>query len=168
MPNNFFGTFNVIAMVLELPTETLTSKGSTKLGVWARTILGGQQIDRMGRPAINTATMPTTLKESFNEATPFVDQAFFTAGMVADITELYGVGQAYAMTLARTLLPDLLTIDTALVPSRFLNGRFLTDDVIDAEFKLLTNGALVTDRVNFDSHCSIYFPYLGTAHPRTN
>ena len=167
VPSNFFGTFNVIAMVLELPTESLTSKGSTKLGVWARTVLNGQQIDRMGRPAINTAAIPSTLKDSFNQGTPFTDRAFFTAGMVADITQLYGVSQAYAMTLAGTLLPDLLTIDTALVPSRFLNGRFLTDDVIDAEFRLLTNGALVTDRVNYDSHGSIYFPYLGVANPKT-
>ena len=167
VPSNFFGTFNVISMVLELPTESLTSKGNTKLGLWARTILNGQQIDRMARPAINTATIPSALKESFNEGTPFTDQALFTTGMVDDIMLLYGVSQAYATSLAKILLPDLLTIDTALVPSRFLNGRFLTDDVIDTEFKLLTNGALVTDRVDFDSSCSIYFPYLGKAHPRT-
>ena len=165
VPSNFFGTFNVIAMVLELPTETLTSPGHTKLGLWGRTVLNGQQIDRMGRPAINTATIPSGFKEAFNVLTPFTDQADFTVAMTNDIAALYGVSQAYAMTLAQTLLPDLLTIDTALVPSRFLNGRFLTDDVIDAEFKLLTNGALVTDRVNFDSVCSIYFPYLGVAHP---
>ena len=64
--------------------------------------------------------------------------------------ELYGVSPTYASGLAQRALPDLLTIDLSK-PSGFLNGRLLTDDVIDAEFKLLTNGALKTDRVGNDS-----------------
>ncbi len=165
LPNDFFANFNVLAVVLELPTETLTSKGSSKLGVWARTVLNNEQVDRMGRPAINTATIPPAYKNVFNIGTPFTDGVLFTPYMVQDITHLYGVSNAYALTLAETLLPDLLTIDVSK-PSGFLNGRLLTDDVIDAEFKLLTNGALKSDRVDNDSVFSNSFPYLGSAQPR--
>ena len=164
-PNNFFANFNVLAMVLELPTETLTSAGSSKLGIWARTLEPDGQVDRMGRPAINTATIPQGLKNLFNFATPFVDTEVFFPGMVLDITQLYGVSADYAYGLTKVLLPDLLTIDVSK-PSGFLNGRLLTDDVIDAEFKLLTDGALTTDRVDNDSVFSNSFPYLGAPQPR--
>jgi hypothetical protein len=165
IPNDFFGSFNVLAVVLELPTEALTSPGNSKLGIWARTVAGNVQIDRMGRPAINTATIPSAYKNAFNTGTPFTDKLIFTPAMVEDITHLYGVSTAYASTLASELLPDLLTIDVSK-PSKFLNGRKLTDDVIDAEFALLTNGALTTDRVNNDSVFSSSFPYLGAPNPR--
>ena len=46
-PNNFFANFNVLAVVLELPTASLlSSKSNPKLGVWVRTV--GQR--RAGRP----------------------------------------------------------------------------------------------------------------------
>ncbi len=46
----FLPPLNVASIVLEVPSSNL----GTNIGVWARTTLGGQQIDRMGRPAINT------------------------------------------------------------------------------------------------------------------
>jgi Domain of unknown function (DUF4331) len=165
-PSNFFGNFNVLALVLELPTSSLlSSPGNPKLAIWVRTVGDNEQVDRMGRPAVNTAAIPSQSKGDFNVFTPFQDQALFTSDMIEDITLLYGVSTSYAQTLAKTLLPDLLTIDTSK-PSGFLNGRLLTDDVIDAEFKLLTNGALTTDRVDNDSVFSSSFPYLGAAQPR--
>jgi hypothetical protein len=164
-PNNFFANFNVIALVLELPTESLTSKGDTKLGVWARTIQEGQQIDRMGRPAINTATIPAAYKDVFNLGTPFTDGVLFTPFMVQDITHLYGVSNSYALGLAEKLLPDLLTIDLSK-PSAFPNGRTLIDEVIDPELAELFDGFLTTDRVDNDSVFFNSFPYLGLAQPR--
>jgi Domain of unknown function (DUF4331) len=165
-PSNFFGNFNVLAIVLEVPTASLlSSKSDPKLAIWVRTVGINEQVDRMGRPAVATATIPTPFKNVFNALTPFTDQALFTNYMVGEITEFYGVTTAYAEGLAATLLPDLLTYDSSK-PSGFLNGRLLTDDVIDAEFKLLTNGALTTDRVDNDSVFSNSFPYLGAAQPR--
>jgi hypothetical protein len=165
-PNNFFANFNVLALVLEVPTSSLLStKSDPKLAIWARTVGVNEQVDRMGRPAINTATIPSAFKNAFNALTPFTDQADFTVAMTNDIMALYGVSPSYAQGLAATLLPDLLTIDTSKA-SGFLNGRLLTDDVIDAEFKLLTNGALTTDRVDNDSFFSNSFPYLGPPQPR--
>ena len=43
-----FAGANVSAIVLEVPSVEL---GGPNIGVWARTTVGGQQIDRMGRPA---------------------------------------------------------------------------------------------------------------------
>jgi Domain of unknown function (DUF4331) len=166
IPNNFFGGFNVLALVLEMPTSSLTSPGNSKLGVWVRTIAPGDQIDRMGRPAINTAAIPSDVKNTFNIGSPFFDQQQFTAAMIGDLQLLYGASATYASGLASVLLPDLLTIDTSK-PTAFLNGRKLTDDVIDAEFKLLTNGALTSDRVSNDSVFSNSFPYLGSPNPKS-
>ena len=45
------------------------------------------------------------------------------------------------------LLPDVLTVKLG-DPSGFLNGRRLGDDVIDAEFSLLTKGAIPSDGVD--------------------
>ena len=50
----------------------------------------------------------------------------------------------------------------------FPNGRQLTDDVIDIEFGLLTNGALTSDRVGNDSVFRKSFPYLGAPLPRSS
>jgi hypothetical protein len=160
-PNNFFANYNVLGLVLEVPTSSLLSgKSNPSLGIWVRTVANNEQVDRMGRPAINTAAIPSALKNVFNVGTPFTDSVLFTPGMIEDITLLYGVSESYALSLAQALLPDLLTIDTSK-PSGFLNGRLLTDDVIDAEFKLLTNGALTSDRVGNDSVFRKTFPYLG-------
>lgn len=166
IPNNFFGNFNVIAMVIELPNSALqSSPGNTKFGYWARTIAPNDQIDREGRPAVNTATIPGPLKNFFNIGNPFTDTKIFTGAMMQDITFLYGVSESYALGLTKILLPDVLTIDISK-PVGFPNGRSLTDDVIDTEFALLTNGALKSDRVDNDSVFSNSFPYLGPPQPR--
>ncbi|MGZ4256276.1 MAG: DUF4331 family protein [Gaiellaceae bacterium] len=59
------------------------------------------------------------------------------------------------------LLPDILTFDTSS-SAGFLNGRKLTDDVIDAELGLITNGAVPGDCVANDSTFLSGFPYLGS------
>lgn len=58
--------FNVSAIVLEVPSSSL---GPSNIGVWARTKLNGQ-VDRMGRPAINTVFIPTGSKNAFNKGKP--------------------------------------------------------------------------------------------------
>ncbi len=164
-PDNFFGTFNVLALVMEVPTASLqSSRANTKFAIWVRTVFNGEQVDRMARPAINTATIPQALKGAFNVGTPFSDQALFTNGVIEDEMHLYGVSSAYGLKIAQTVLPDLLTYDASST-SGFLNGRKLDDDVIDAELALLTNGGLTTDRVGNDSFFSGKFPYLGSAQP---
>jgi hypothetical protein len=66
--------------------------------------------------------------------------------------------------IADTLLPDVLTFQVGN-GTGFLNGRKLADDVINAEFGLLTDGAVTSDGVNANDSAFISsFPFLGTAH----
>lgn len=163
---NFFSGLNISAIVLEVPSAVF---GSNNIGVWARTALDGKQIDRMGRPAINTVFIPNnpfeptgsepSQKNKFNAANPRSDQKNFRSEVVDTLNIFYGAGNPAVDGLADILLPDILTIDTSN-PAGFLNGRGLADDVIDAEYALVTNGLVTTDCVDNDSDFSTSFPYL--------
>jgi len=169
---NFFDTnglaaggFNVSAIVLEVPSGWLDS--DSNIGVWARTVMGGNQIDRMGRPAINTVFIPPnpfeasepSQKDAFNAGKPKDDQTNFRGEVVDTLEIFYGAGSQAAQDLADILLPDILTIDTSS-SAGFLNGRGLADDVIDAELGIVTNSAVTSDCVANDSAFPGSFPYL--------
>jgi hypothetical protein len=184
---DFFAKRNVSAIVLELPSSLLTRSGSTQIGVWAATTTGRQQVDRMGRPAINTVFIPNnplppdrvsdgkaSLKNTFNTSAPRNDQANFRSEVVDTLTVLHSLNDAAGDNpaddatkiagLADVLLPDILTFDTAKSDG-FLNGRRLVDDVIDAELGLVTEGAVGTDCVSQNDRAfRAAFPYLGTPH----
>lgn len=191
IPNNFFGNFNALAIVLEVPSVWLrTSPAHPSISLWCRTVAdvgdgrGFAQNDRMGIPAINTAViqpgmprgsppMPpgavvppgsTLTEDIYNFGDPFTDPALRPTAS-ARIQFAYGVTPTYADGVAAFLLPDALPINT-LSYTAFPNGRQLADDVIDAEFSLLTNGALKSDRVVNDSVFRQAFPYLGAPLPR--
>jgi hypothetical protein len=163
---NFFNGLNVSAIVLQLPSNKL---GSSNIGVWARTVLNERQIDRMGRPAINTVFIPNnpfeppgsepSQKNAFNANQPRTDWRKFRGEVIDTLEIFYGPGSADARALARFLLPDILTIDTSIATA-FPNGRALADDVIDVELGLVTNGALTSDCVANDSAFLNTFPYL--------
>lgn len=157
---DFFAGLNVTAIVLEIPSSELTGDTSN-IAVWARTVSRGQQFDRMGRPAINTALISTNaLKDLFNASETQDDPQNFAAEVQANIEALNGGDTATASALTAILLPDVLTFDTAS-SAGFLNGRRLADDVIDAELGLLTNGAVVSDGVDAnDAAFNPVFPYL--------
>jgi hypothetical protein len=166
IPQNFFGGFNVLAIVLEVPSVLLqASRGATHIGVWARTLMAdASQFDRMARPAINTVLLPDDRKDAFNSAVPGQDSTFISSA-TDELTLLFG-DAAMAATLAKTLLPDIMTFNTSSAQG-FLNGRRLTDDVIDAELGLLTNNAVTSDEVVNDSVFTARFPYLGTPNPKS-
>ena len=152
---NFFKGLNTMAIVVEVPSSSLGGK----IGIWARTLKGTTQFDRMGRPAINTVFLnPGTRKDTFNSTQPSDDPKNYTADVVAVLKAL-GNDDATATALAGVLLPDVLTFDTASSEG-FLNGRKLADDVIDAELALITGGAVKGDCVASDSNFSNTFPYL--------
>lgn len=163
-PVNFFRGLNTNAIVLELASEDLHGKnGDSNIGVRARTVNKGKQVDRMGRPAINTVLISSANKDKFNAGQPVNDSADFRADAVAAIVGL-GRTEADAGTLADTLLPDIMTFDASST-SGFLNGRKLEDDVIDAELALLTGNNAASDFVVNDSTFSSTFPYMGTKNP---
>ena len=155
---DFFAGRNVSSIVLELPSSLLTADSAhPKIGVWASTNTDNIQIDRMGRPAINTVFNHGNDKNRFNAGDPVNDWRDFGTSFVSTLTSL---GAANPTGLAHVLLPDILTFDTSS-SAGFLNGRKLTDDVIDAELNLITNGAVTTDCVGNDSTFLNTFPYAG-------
>ena len=172
---DFFILKNISAIVLEVPSASL---GATNIGVWGRTVLNDVQIDRMGRPAINTVFIPNnpfepagtepSQKNHFNAGKPRHDQRDFRGEVVDTLQIFYGVGGANAPTvqaLADFLLPDMLTVDTSM-PTLFPNGRGLTDDVINTELGLVTGPVgITTDCVASDSAFSGSFPYLASPNP---
>ena len=164
---DFFRGLNTSAIVLELPTSML---GSGPIGVWGRTVVDDQQIDRMGRPAILTVFIPPNpfeagstaegnLEDQFNATQAKDDQARWRGEIVNSLLAL-GNSQARADALADVLLPDILTVDLSR-DTAFLNGRAPADDVIDAELGLITNGAITSDCIGNDSTFLSGFPYLG-------
>lgn len=180
-PDKFAGA-NVSSIVLELPATLLTAKGSSKIGVWATTNLGGKQVDRKGRPAIATVFIPSnpfekdepSQKNTYNASEPKDDRAKYRGEVVDTLTTLFSLNDAAGDdtsddrktidTLAGILLPDVLTFDTAS-PKGFLNGRRLADDVIDAELALVTEGAATSDCVGKnDVAFPSSFPYLARPH----
>ena len=153
-----------------------------------------KQQDRMGRPAINTVfnglALPLTSaadnaqKDAFNFAKPTTDRATTKGNVTAVLNAIgnvltansapaYSAGEVDA--IGNVLLPDELTLTLGSsagfasgnsLGTLSLNGRRLGDDVIDAEFALLTNFVLTTgDGVNGnDAPFSNAFPYLASAH----
>ena len=158
--------FNVSTIVLELPSASLLSKsGKPNIGVWARTELAGTQIDRMGRPVINTVLIPTGSKDAFNAGEPRRDKKDFRRDVVGTLLAL-GNSKKTAKTLSKVLLPDTLTVDTSS-SAGFLNGRQLADDVIDGALILVvpSGPGSTGDCVPANNAAFLTtFPYLAAAN----
>lgn len=160
--DTFKGT-NVTAIVAEVPAAVASSNATGgKLGVWATTskrgTLGGwDQIDRMGRPAINTVFIPADMKDAFNSNNPDRDAAIYTDTVKAALKSL---NSPATDALAGVLLPDILTVDLNMA-TKYLNGRGLADDVIDISLQAITGNAAIGDGVNAnDNAFPAAFPYL--------
>ena len=183
--DTFAGT-NVSSIAIWVPDRLMGGTGRN-VGIWAATSLhsltGYRQADRMGRPAINTvfnglhvptsSTLNNAEKEAFNHLNPTSDRQVTTDNVKAVLNTIGAVltangATAYTPTqvsgIAKVLLPDVLTFKVGN-SGGFLNGRKLADDVINAEFGLLTNGAVGSDGVDAnDVGFSGSFPYLAGAH----
>jgi hypothetical protein len=169
---NFFAGFNASAIVLEVPDTGL----ATTIGVWAETRqgVGGTQIDRMGKPGINTIFLHTdATKDGFNAAEPADDVADYTddvAGTTSAILQkAFGYtmadGDAHGATVAGALLADTLVYDTTTAANfGMLNGRALTDDVIDIAYSVVLDGNVTSDCVASDSAFRASFPYWAVAN----
>jgi hypothetical protein len=170
-PTDFFVGLNTNAIVLSIPNDQLGGSGA-HLGVWAQTRYWDgstwAKADQIGRPAINTVFNATgTDKNAFNVTDPAAQRtAFggrFRSNIVGTLEHLGGYSAAQAGAIADILLPDVLTF-TVGDTSGFLNGRRLTDDVIDVELNLVTNGAITGDGVGAHTDELSSFPYLGLPH----
>jgi len=161
--DNFFKDWNANAFVLEMPSALL---GQSNVGIWAVTRLGDRQIDRNGRPAINTALIPAAQKDAFNAGVPANDRQDFRDTVINTLTNPpFNRTAPDAAALADFLLPDILTINTASAAG-FPNGRRLADDVIDIELQLLSGNPNLSDHVDNDVEPFLNaFPYLKPANP---
>lgn len=194
--DTFAGT-NVLSIALRVPNDKLGGTGRS-VGIWATTSVprngGWAQIDRMGRPAINTVfnglILPSSSvyngleKDAFNFQRPNADAGTTTGNVTTVLNAIGNVLTANGATtytdgevaaIASVLLPDELTLTLGSsagfasgtsLGTLSLNGRKLADDVIDAEFALLTNFVITTgDGVNAnDKAFSSSFPYLAGPH----
>src|SRR5919199_1845668 len=132
---------NVSSNVLEPPSKLLRGGGDSKIGVWATTNVGTAQIDRMGRPAINTVFIPNnpfppdravdgepSKKTTFNHGQPSTDVADWTSEVVDTLQTTFSLNNAGGAlggtddpsddaakikALAGVLLPDILTVDVS-------------------------------------------------------
>lgn len=168
--SDFFIDKNVFSIVLEVPNHALG--GNPKIGVWARTLLSTGDADgdaddytkddRMGRPAINTVFNHGNDKNVFNSIDPPQDRTLFEASFQTTLAS-FGYSSDQADAIADILLPDILTYDYTS-SAGYLNGRRLTDDVIDISLALVTNGHITTDKVGPHTDYLRHFPYLGQPH----
>lgn len=157
---------NVFSIVLEIPNSALGN--NPKVGIWYRVLIPKDgnpffQIDRMGRPFVNVAFTKGEDKNTFNRIEPTQDRELFTKKFT-DVLESFGHSLESAHNTALTLLPDILDYDYSNSDG-YPNGRKLTDDIIDIQLALLTNGQVTTDRVGPHKDLLSTFPYLGAPHP---
>ena len=176
--SDFFADKNVFGTVLEVPNSALGT--NPNIGVWSRILIpakdletpstgGLVQIDRMGRPAINTVFNHGADKVTFNTIEPTGDRTTVTTtgktflANFEDVLGSFGYDAGSAENIAKILLPDILTFNFNS-NAGFLNGRKLTDDVIDIELNLVTKGAVTTDGVGPHTDLLDEFPFLGRPH----
>lgn len=156
------------------------------IAVWGQTTWwdgsAWQPGDQMGRPAINTVfntklvdANATLTKNRFNQTPPSQQRTAFGGQFrtnvittLTNINAVLGTGApdytvAQAAGLADFLLPDVLTYNTATAAGG-LNGRALSDDVIDIELGITTNGSVTSDGVGPHGDYQATFPYLGVPH----
>ena len=184
--SDFFRPLDTLALVFEVPDSTFGGA----INVWAETTVAGVQIDRMGRPAINTVVnssgalvgAPVNNKNVYNSTQPKDDAQYipFAVSALQKLSSIDTEGSystAEATALANILLPDVLPFDkTGTLPAP-LNGRRLIDDVISTELNIVTggdplnlfagrdaNGAITTQGIPPHGDYLSGFPYLGAPH----
>jgi Domain of unknown function (DUF4331) len=175
---DFFKGLNVSSIILLVPNAELGGNGKT-VGVSANTsvLKGGQwvQVDQMGRPGINTVfnnhlvagdASVNSVKELFNRTLPSEQTSLgFKANVIATLKAVSTAFKnpytdAQAASLADLLVPDVLTYKVG-DKTGFLNGRRLTDDVIDTLLAVGANTPGASDCIANDSTFSGSFPFEG-------
>ena len=137
------------------------------MGVWARVLVphDGQLVqgDRVGRPGIdNVFNQSNDDKIIWNSQEPVKDRELFL-GKFTSVFEHAGYPADQAAALAASQLPDLVTYDYSSAEGA-PNGRNLTDDVINAQIALLSNGHVPSDGLLPHDDLLPEFPFLGNPH----
>jgi len=152
-----FRSTNVTAIVLELASAPAGSFGAWAATSKADAFGAWNQIDRIGRPGINTIFIPTAKKDFYNSSTPDRDRAIFTGDVKATLDALKSPATDM---LAALLLPDVLTCDLAKA-AKYFNCRSLADDVMDISLQQYTGNPAAGDGVDRNENAFLArFPYL--------
>jgi hypothetical protein len=157
---------NVFSIIMEIPNSALGN--NSKIGIWYRVLIPKDgnpffQIDRMGRPFVNPAFTKEEDKNTFKCIEPTRDRELFTEKL-ASVLESFGHNHDSAQKTALTLLLDILDYNYSSSKG-YPNGRKLTDDIVEIQLAVLTNGRVTTDKVGPHQDVSTVFPYLDSAHP---
>ena len=169
---DFTAGYNVLSIAVRVPRAWLQGRTqATTFDVWSTISVGGKQIERLARPAINEGLILTNdYLNALNSVGPDFEAAALAGKKpAADIAgpivaeakkTLMAVGnddkRATALILA--FLPDVMRMDTtgASGYANALNakgspirGRKILDDVIDITLTVVTNGAIKSDNVSF-------------------
>jgi hypothetical protein len=160
---DFFADADVCSIVLEVPNSDL---GPKKMGLWARTLDGASgkwvQADRGARPN-QTPFLAGEQNAAYLAGEP-ADDARFVPVFAHALEHTGGYTPAEATRVAGVLLPDVLHYDPTQPASYPINGRALTDDVVDFFLPLLTNGKVTQDMVGPHKDLLATFPYVGVPH----
>jgi hypothetical protein len=162
---DFFADKNVFGIVLEVPNSALGP--NSPVAVWARVLVPHDgrlvQGDRAGRPGIdNVFNQSNDDKIIWNSQEPSKDRELFLDKFTA-VFEHSGYPALEAAALAASQLPDLVTYDYSSAEGA-PNGRNLTDDVINAQIALLSNGHVPSDGLLPHEDLLPDFPFLGRPH----
>jgi len=169
---DFTAGYNVLSIVVRVPRAWLQGQSAaTTFDVWSTVTVGGKQVERLARPAINEGLLWTNdYLNALNSVGPDFEAAALAgkkpaaeiaAPIVAEARKtLMAVGndERRATALLLAFLPDVMRIDTtgASGYANALNskgspirGRMITDDVIDVTLSVVTNGAITSDGVSY-------------------
>ena len=161
--DDYFADKDVCSIVLEVPNSAL---GPKKMGLWARTLDGANgklvQADR-GARSNQTPFLAGEQNAAYLAAEP-ADDARFIPGFAHALEHTGGYRPEEATRVAATMLPDVLPFDPSKPASYPVNGRALTDDVVDFFLPLLSNGKVTQDKVGPHKDLLGSFPYVGAPH----
>jgi hypothetical protein len=160
--DDFFADKDVCSIVLEVPNSAL----GKRIGLWARTVDGASgkwvQADR-GARSNQTPFLAGEQNAAYLAAEPAEDARFIPVFAHA-LEHTGGYTAAEATRVAGTMLPDILHYDPTQPVSYPVNGRALTDDVVDFFLPLLSNGKVTQDKVGPHKDLLTEFPYVGLPH----
>ena len=144
---DYFLDKDVFGIVLEVPNSALGEHAT--VGLWSRVLWSHHddwlQVARLGLPLVNILFNAEAEKDLFNRSEPAQQKALFLAKVAAQL-ESMGNSAGKAQELAQVFIPDILHYDSSS-SAGFLNGRKLTDDVVDIILNLVTAGKVTTDSV---------------------
>lgn len=196
-----FAGYNIHVIAVELPAASLRGSNGDIVGLNAVTLRSKAtgratpdvrasgllyQVDRAATPAVNTALIPFSRKNEFNNATTAEDAHGQFAGSIVGTLQALGTSASNINILASVAVAngDILRLNTAIpnpsvgfgeratTPSYvgFPNGRRTGDDTIDVLMYFITNQAITTgDNVNSnDKPLQNTFPFFGTPHQPLN